>query len=112
MGQNIQQRVREGDTLIVATDGLFDNMTDKEIVNFVDEEGDPMALAEILGGTASTRGMDKTFESPFMKAAKGAGVKWKGGKADDITVIVAKVVDGPDGAYESLLSTIPETEAV
>lgn len=108
MGQNIQQKVREGDILVVASDGLYDNMADSDLVNIVSSEEDPMTLAETLGTMASKRGIDKSFSSPFMMAAQKAGVNWEGGKADDITVVVAKVVDGPQGANESLLSTIPQ----
>lgn len=110
MGQNIQQKVREGDVLIVASDGLYDNMSDSELVEVVGNEQDPMTLAETLGTMASTRGLDKSYVSPFMLAAEKAGVKWEGGKADDITVVVAKIVDGSQGVAESLLSTIPEAE--
>lgn len=110
MGQNIQQKVREGDVVIVATDGLYDNVPDSDLIKLVGEIDDPMALAETLGDMATTRGVDKSYESPFMKAAKKAGVKWRGGKADDITVVVARIVEGQEGESESLLSTIPEAE--
>lgn len=110
MGQNIQQKVREGDILVVASDGLYDNMSDSDLVEVVTNEEDPMTLAETLGTMASTRGVDKSFSSPFMMAAQKAGVKWEGGKADDITVVIAKIVDGAQGVKESLLSTIPEAE--
>lgn len=112
MGQNIQQNVQEGDVLIVATDGLFDNVPNYEIIQYVQQIQDPMTLAESLGELASERGMDEEYESPFMKAAKAAGEKWKGGKPDDITVVVARVVDGAAVANQSVLSTIPEAEAV
>lgn len=110
MGQNIQQKVREGDVVVVASDGLYDNMSDQELVQYVNQVDDPMAMAEQLGDLASTRGVDKSYESPFMIEAKKAGVAWEGGKADDITVVVAKIVPGPDADNESLLSTIPEAE--
>lgn len=110
MGQNIQQKLREGDVLIVASDGLYDNMSDADLVQFIVKQDDPMTLAEQLGELASARGVDKSFQSPFMNAARKAGVNWNGGKADDITVVVAKVVDGSQGGTESLLSTIPEAE--
>lgn len=108
MGQNIQRKVREGDCLIVATDGLYDNVTNEEIRDYVSQMEDPMSLAEQLGDLASKRGMDKTFRSPFMAAASEAGVAWKGGKADDVTVVIARIVPFAQGNDASLLSTIPE----
>lgn len=112
MGQNIQVNVQEGDVMIVATDGLYDNVSNNDIVKYVQEIADPMTLAESLGALASERGMDKEYESPFMKAAVAAGEKWNGGKPDDITVVVARVVDGATAVSQSVLSTIPEAEAV
>lgn len=111
MGQNIQRKVRIGDTLIVASDGLYDNVSDSDILSYVLSIEDPMELAETMGNLASARGVDKSFASPFMQAAQQAGVAWEGGKADDITIVVAKIVNSVDGEAESLLSTIPEYEA-
>lgn len=107
MGQNIQQKVREGDCMIVATDGLYDNVLDAELVSYAADLSDPTQLAEALGELASRRGVDKSFRSPFMQAAEQAGVQWQGGKADDITVVVARIVDAAAVDSESLLSTIP-----
>ena len=41
--------------------------------------------------SAEIKGYDPTYNSPFAIEAKAAGRKFKGGKADDITVIVAQV---------------------
>jgi len=79
-------------------------------VEIVNENDDPEVLAETLGSMASARGLDKKYTSPFMIAAQQAGVKWQGGKADDVTVVVAKIVGGSQGVNESLISTIPEAE--
>lgn len=111
MGQNVQSKVRPGDWLIVATDGLFDNIDDKDICAICAEESEAMALAERLGDTASARGVDKSFNSPFMKNALKAGVEWQGGKADDITVVVAAITEENLEAT-SLLSTLPEVAEV
>lgn len=106
MGQNVQQKLRDGDIIILATDGLFDNMSDNDIVAVVEQEQDEMTMAETLGEMASARSTDKEFVSPFMLAAKKAGVKWKGGKADDITVVCLRAVEG-DVDKAELLSTLP-----
>lgn len=110
MGQNVQQKVEAGDWVIVATDGLFDNVGDAEIVRMAGEATDAAQLAEMLGESASARGLDKTFESPFMQAARQAGVAWEGGKADDVTVVVARVEEDERLAATSLLSTLASSE--
>lgn len=107
MGQNIQQNVQEGDIIIVATDGLYDNVPNNEIVEYASSINDPMDLAESLGDLASKRGLDKSYKSPFMQAAIKAGEKWQGGKPDDITVVVARVINGSAASNVSLLSTVP-----
>lgn len=110
MGQNIQQKVREGDWVVIATDGLYDNVSDVEIVSAVSQAVDAMTLAEALGNLASSRSVDAKFRSPFMIAAGKAGVKWQGGKADDITVVTIQVQDNESLQATSLLSTLPEVE--
>lgn len=108
MGQNVQQKVKVGDWIILATDGLYDNVPDSEIVARVSASTDVTALAEELGDLATQRSMDKTYVSPFMKAAIGAKVDWQGGKPDDITIVALKVVDDPQTPRLTLLSTLPE----
>ena len=44
-----------------------------------------------LSMSAEIKGYDPTYNSPFAIEAKAAGRKFKGGKADDITVIVAQI---------------------
>lgn len=112
MGQNVQQKVREGDWVVLATDGLYDNVSDAEIVSMVSRAEDAMTLAETLGNLASSRSIDLKFRSPFMIAAEKAGVKWQGGKADDITVVTMQVQDDESLSPPALLSTLPEVEAV
>lgn len=108
MGQKVQQKVRDGDWLIVASDGLYDNVPEREIVQRTAAATDPMQLAEELGEVASVNGVNKSFRSPFMEAAKKAGVSWQGGKADDITIITARILDNASIEPLTLLSTIPE----
>jgi len=44
-----------------------------------------------LSLNAEIKGYDKDYMSPFSIEAKAHGKKHKGGKADDITVIVAQI---------------------
>lgn len=112
MGQNVQQKLRPGDWVVVATDGLYDNVADDEIVEAAAAASDAMALAESLGSLASVRSVDEEFRSPFMLAAEKAGVQWRGGKADDITVVAMNMVDSDQVPSTTLLSTLPEAAEV
>ena len=49
--------------------------------------------AKSLANLARRKAKDKSFLSPFSLAAKSAGFDYKGGKVDDITVIVSCVSD-------------------
>lgn len=92
--------LRPGDILIAGSDGLFDNLFDFEIKKLalrIDEAGlQPYEfcsrLAHELVAQAAERGFDTNFISPFAKAAKRAKRNYIGGKLDDISVIVGKVV--------------------
>lgn len=108
MGQNVQQKLKEGDWVVVATDGLYDNVSDKDIVQRAMGATNSMDLAEELGELASARSIDENFVSPFMQAARQNNVKWSGGKPDDISVVTFKVVNNKDAPSLALISTLPE----
>jgi protein phosphatase PTC7 len=78
--QQLSFELAPGDLVIVATDGLWDNMYDKEVLDLAKEcAGDAGRLAE----TISQRALNN---------ARGGGrTPFSGGKVDDITVIVAQV---------------------
>ena len=79
------------DILLLATDGLFDNVPQEYIeglLNGVTEENLQMKLIELirLGLTIS---LDDKFLSPFAIAARAEGYKKEiGGKLDDFTVLI------------------------
>lgn len=107
--------LQEGDVLIMGSDGLFDNLHDTEICDFVDfavtpmearqvfAEGagtlrgpgsstDPGALATTIAHAAYHRALDTSSDTPFSACAQSFGIQHVGGKLDDITVICAWVV--------------------
>ena len=105
--------VSPGDIVVMATDGLFDNMDLTEIADVVDQwqsqyfggrEKDDLrlpsakgaeavqALATKLVRTARELSLDKMRDSPFALLAKENDIMWGGGMPDDTTVIVARVV--------------------
>jgi protein phosphatase PTC7 len=92
--------LKPGDIVIAASDGLYDNVFDGEIKKLaleLDEAGlSPSDFCSQLSHTlvhlAIERGFDSSYLSPFAKAAKRAKRSFIGGKLDDTSVIVGKVV--------------------
>ncbi|XP_017255264.1 probable protein phosphatase 2C 55 isoform X1 [Daucus carota subsp. sativus] len=85
-----------GDVIIVGTDGLFDNMYSEEILLWVTQEinqsSDPQMIAWRLAEAALYNSMDKFADTPFARASRENGGNHSGGKIDDITVIVALIL--------------------
>jgi serine/threonine protein phosphatase PrpC len=94
----------EGDVLVVATDGVFDNLFDEQIVRIVADacnaEGEPQVtpldLAQkivdgaILNASVHDKEIGKTPFSQMAQTASGRTIY--GGKPDDTTAAVAYVV--------------------
>lgn len=109
MGQNVQQKLREGDVVVVATDGLYDNMAMSEIIARTAALENVAEIADNLADAAQENQMNRSYRSPFQISAEKAGQEWEGGKEDDLTIVVAKVVSqGSDYSSTTLLSTLPE----
>ena len=112
----IKHQLQEGDVIVMATDGLWDNVSQQDIIQIVQsyrEKEDVNDIAQALGSKAFTHSQDTAFESPYALEARKAGLElsiWDklsaatftesgfklgeitGGKMDDITVLVASVV--------------------
>ncbi|CAN8247469.1 unnamed protein product [Cochlearia groenlandica] len=97
------KEVKKGDVIVMGSDGLFDNMFDHEIISIVTKHTDVVESSRLLAEIASRHSRDTAFESPYSLEArakgldvplwkKALGMKLTGGKLDDVTVIVAKVV--------------------
>jgi protein phosphatase PTC7 len=114
--------VRRGDIIIMATDGLFDNVDVDDIAHLALEweqqygfirAGDIVArekrwamgnslsllssevvpdLARILCEKARELSVDTLVDSPFALLAKENDIMWSGGMPDDCTVVVTHVV--------------------
>ncbi|XP_020103365.1 probable protein phosphatase 2C 1 isoform X3 [Ananas comosus] len=93
----------EGDTIVMGSDGLFDNVFDHEIVSVISKIQNAVEAAKALAELASNHSVDTTFDSPYALEARNMGfdVPWwqrilgkklTGGKLDDITVIVGQVI--------------------
>lgn len=85
--------VREGDLVILATDGLSDNLWDEDIIDEVEkwDGSDVHVLSEALCSRARAVARDRTAHTPFAQRAQLEGKKFDGGKKDDISVVCALV---------------------
>ncbi|XP_037936599.1 protein phosphatase PTC7 homolog [Teleopsis dalmanni] len=89
--------VKDGDVILVATDGVFDNVPEKLLLDVLKEvEGvsDPVKLqmtANTLAFMARSLSFDSEFMSPFAINARRNNINATGGKPDDITVVLATV---------------------
>ncbi|XP_017971648.1 PREDICTED: probable protein phosphatase 2C 62 isoform X1 [Theobroma cacao] len=88
--------LNEGDVIVTATDGLFDNLFEQDITSIVvkslQESLRPQEIAKLLATRAQELGQLSSVRSPFADEAQAAGyVGYRGGKLDDVTVIVSLV---------------------
>jgi protein phosphatase PTC7 len=95
-----------GSWIIAATDGLTDNLFPgdiAEMLRMAAEKGDePKDLARALLISARTHAKDRMRDSPFALLAKDNDIVWtKGGRPDDITVLVARLMKGGSGDVRS-----------
>ncbi|KQK00458.1 putative protein phosphatase 2C 23 [Brachypodium distachyon] len=92
-----EMAVREGDVVVVGTDGLFDNVFDGEIgvvVRMGTALGfSPKNMADVVAGVAYEMSRSNERDSPYsIDSRKHRGDRRHGGKPDDITVVVAFIV--------------------
>ncbi|PJF17964.1 hypothetical protein PSACC_02271 [Paramicrosporidium saccamoebae] len=81
--------VETGDILILATDGLWDNLFEEDVTRLVAMGGEPMEMAKRLALEARRMSEKDDYQSPFSVEATRNGLNRLGGKEDDITVVVA-----------------------
>jgi len=93
---NVQ--LQAGDIVVLATDGLFDNLFDKQIVTIaLDALGtasSPDEKPQHIADQLAKRAEDITTsqnDTPFAQSARRHGHRHSGGKPDDISVVVAIV---------------------
>ncbi|KAF9620277.1 hypothetical protein IFM89_011012 [Coptis chinensis] len=96
-GQVFNIPVAPGDVIVAGTDGLFDNLYNNEItaviVHAVRANLEPQVTAQKIAALARQRALDKNRQTPFSTAAQDAGIRYYGGKLDDITVVVSYVTN-------------------
>ncbi|KAK4606772.1 hypothetical protein RGQ29_000847 [Quercus rubra] len=63
----------EGDTIVMGSDGLFDNIFDQEIISTIARCRDVVEAAKALANLASNHSMDSNFDSPYSLEARSKG---------------------------------------
>lgn len=86
----------EGDFIVVATDGLWDNLTEKQLLVEISNIksfllDDLEKAANNIARKAIELAFDPDYQSPFALAARQNGININGGKPDDVTVLLARV---------------------
>lgn len=101
--------MKDGDLIVLATDGYFDNVYSEETLELIhhgmkpvwentsEDDNDELVtatirnLAKTLTDRARRLSLNPKRLSPWAKAARAHGSHYRGGKVDDITCIVTLV---------------------
>lgn len=107
----VLEDIAAGDVIIAATDGVWDNVYEEDMVRLIAKHKSPKLVAEALGSLSQTHGQDGGYMSPFAANAMRQGLRYLGGKLDDVTVVVARVgaLNGP-GDFLSPVSSSEEAD--
>ncbi|CAD2218848.1 protein phosphatase 2C [Angomonas deanei] len=110
-GEQSSLLLQENDVLLLASDGVLDNVETDELVKVLanvraENKNSCKEAADIIGQTASRNGHDEKFMSPFAKEAQKQGKRFRGGKLDDITALVARVTPLDQKTYFENLSQL------
>ncbi|XP_068616769.1 protein phosphatase PTC7 homolog isoform X1 [Brachionichthys hirsutus] len=93
--------VQLGDIILTATDGLFDNMPDSMILQELQKLQNSnyesiQRTARSIAEQAHDLAYDPDYMSPFAQFACDNGLSVRGGKPDDITVLLSVVAEDTD----------------
>ncbi|XP_029641640.1 protein phosphatase PTC7 homolog isoform X1 [Octopus sinensis] len=107
MAENSSFGVQEGDIILLGTDGLFDNMNEDMLLDYVSKLKDHrqdniQKTASKIAEEAHQLAFDPDYLSPFALTAIDAGIEIRGGKPDDITVVLARVSSLTESEKEAL----------
>ena len=89
--------VKKGDFVVMGSDGLLDNLFDWEIEEIIKKEYPKLLnledLAFKIAEAAYYRSLDKYAVCPYTITSKKVGKNHKGGKQDDISVVIGHIVE-------------------
>ncbi|EEQ97412.1 PP2C phosphatase, putative [Perkinsus marinus ATCC 50983] len=113
LAQKTKTRLEEGDMVVLASDGLWDNVFNKDVMRVLEEQQDDVhAAAKELAIMAVTNGRNRKYASPFFRNALSQGnFVGLGGKEDDVTVVVGKVTRTSSESPSDAIADIDESEA-
>uniref|UniRef100_A0A0E0K2Q6 Protein phosphatase n=1 Tax=Oryza punctata TaxID=4537 RepID=A0A0E0K2Q6_ORYPU len=106
--------VEEGDVVVAGTDGLFDNVTNEELQRIV-AMGRALGLtskqtADVIAGFAFEASTMMNRDTPFsLESRKQQGTTFRRGKRDDITVVVAYIMEKRMETLAQIKETLRET---
>lgn len=93
-GTVMNVEVIPGDTIVLGSDGVFDNLTDKAICDIIEEGPSANIIASVISLESRRIGDDPTAETPYAKEAKKAKYEeystGLGGKVDDVSCVVVR----------------------
>ena len=90
--QIIEIPIKENDIIILGSDGLFDNLFEDQILNLLFDDQMINEKAKYIADLAMEFAMSESAFTPFTKNALENNLYHKGGKLDDISVIVANIL--------------------
>ncbi|XP_062140009.1 protein phosphatase PTC7 homolog isoform X1 [Drosophila sulfurigaster albostrigata] len=94
----LQFELQQGDVLILATDGVYDNVSEELLVRVlshasgISDHVKLQTFANSIALMARSLSFNPSHDSPFSLNARRHNIDAPGGKPDDITVILASVV--------------------
>lgn len=90
-----EHNLRINDIIVLGTDGIFDNLYSEDIKKKIEKHDqknfNPLSLAKEVAEMAFEMSKNKIDITPFAERARQEDLYYKGGKDDDISVIIAKV---------------------
>ncbi|KAL8274193.1 hypothetical protein Esti_001878 [Eimeria stiedai] len=104
--------VEPGDVVLLATDGVWDNVFDHQVLKSLQAESDPQKLAEAVARLSFSLSQSPKWCSPFAARERellGLAPRHVGGKPDDISVVVG--VWRRRGEGEERGTAYPEVDA-
>ena len=91
-----EYEILSGDIIVLATDGIWDNIFDYRIVEIL-MRNHPINVAKLeeivweITDAALKTSIDKTVETPFSLGAQSNRIPYSGGKKDDICCVVSLI---------------------
>lgn len=80
-----------GDVILIASDGIWDNLWPKEVLEVLVKKGVDDAACQIVDAASRVAKNTSSMKTPFAVSAAKYGYQFPGGKDDDMTVVLTIV---------------------